>query len=306
MKLFSLTVCLLATVLLYIFPVSVMAGFDSYTLDFEGASSVNWVPDHDSSGNLICPPDQTFGTTAPTSQCGYSINDSEITFYFNQSGDGIPEMATLFGDNLFMFQGNGFSSNELLYLGFSFQNIPTIPKELYFFNCGTLNVDNVQVRTCIAQQHNFGHIGHYWVLAAPNEQVFKRQSVEFNYSFKVNYGMNAAILTTCFTTGLNDFGAGNSDSISLQSTSESQGLGTLNCSCLISGDNCDDLDMENQLVKQLNTEALGALKSMSKLVDAASTISEQIANLILYLGQPDADPEAEDDMVGDLIEDVDD
>ena len=121
----------------------------------------------------------------------------------------------------------------------------------------------------------------------------------------MNYGMNAAIISSCFQSPNVNTPDGpyvDKDTFYLSKTASGGGLGTLNCSCLTNDIDCDDLTSSNQLVSQLNTKQKGALTKMSKLVSAANTITTQVLNMVAYMVDPAEFPDVANiaDMIPDL------
>ncbi len=263
--------------------------FDWYSLEFKNANSVNWNP------NGTCFPYQYNDQGDSKSYCNYSINGNEIVFYFNQDDDyGLPQLGQNFNNNVETFVLS--FNNETAFFGItSNQNPPYPPEnnEMYFVDCGELTVDDATVNVCFAQQHNFGHPGHLWLMAAPA------------FEGSASAALNGATILSCFSSGTST-GIFNSESFYYNGTSGGGNLGALNCSCLVNGQNCDDLNLESyeqDLTQEQLTNLKLALSSTKKLGQAIISIADDFSNLILDLTQPAEDPEELAEMALDFLDD---
>jgi hypothetical protein len=284
--------------------------YDDYSLEFEGATSITWTP-----SQTNCPLNASFGSESARSQCNYSYDTDELVFFFTQGdGDGLPQVPAMFKGNIAMVDQGDIIS------GVSTINQLGLPSEQYFYSCGPLTVYNsdglVTVIACIGQFHVttglFGGVGHYWILAAPNKDTYNQYVTDNTFDYPhiaaaggMNYGMNAAIISSCFQSPNVNTPDGpyvDKDTFYLSKTQSGGGLGTLNCSCLTYGIDCDDLTSSNQLVSQLSKEQKNALTSMSKLVKAANTMTTQVLNMVAYMVDPAEFPDAANiaDMIPDL------
>lgn len=253
--------------------------FDDYSLEFDNANTVQtWNP------NPSCEPNE-YGK----SYCNYSINGNELIFYFNQhDGDGMPQIADDFNDQIKTYQSTAYISETTLFFGVnSLGGLPVPPEEMYFFDCGELTINYITVNVCIGQKHHFHDTGHYWLMAAPN----------FDYSDPDGVN-NAVLLMSCFQNGCGADTITGCSEFSMVSISQSQGLGALNCSCLVANQYCDDIS--DEISQGASQQVMMVLKGTKSLVNAAKSLGDDFSEFILDLTQPNSSPEELDELLQDL------